>query len=243
MGSFMRNFRRTRVVNRFSAISSSFKAEFAGQVQTKPKINLTLSTILSEATEAEESSWLESLLEIWHQGAMVFNAASDVTQTTEFTEKTLEKYFSNAEKDQNGVPIELANWMMLYKFSGKKTGIEMTNEPFVVDNGGNELRIRLIVDNNSKSKTLLLRETVQMQPENLMSLGLTKREAEVLFLIAKGKTNPEIGILLEISTRTVQKHVEHIYIKLGVETRTAAMLRVNELNLSLGDQDIGVAEK
>ncbi|CAN5240326.1 hypothetical protein BH20ACI1_BH20ACI1_02440 [soil metagenome] len=47
--------------------------------------------------------------------------------------------------------------------------------------------------------------------------------------MAQGKTNIKIGMLCKISRRTVQKHVEHIYDKLGVETRTAAMLRALEL--------------
>jgi len=51
---------------------------------------------------------------------------------------------------------------------------------------------------------------------------LTSRESEVLGWVAKGKTNPEIGRLLFISAHTVRKHLENIFEKLGVTTRTAA---------------------
>lgn len=51
---------------------------------------------------------------------------------------------------------------------------------------------------------------------------LTGREVEVLMWVAKGKTNRDIGDILGMSPRTVNKHLEHIYVKLGVETRTAA---------------------
>jgi DNA-binding CsgD family transcriptional regulator len=51
---------------------------------------------------------------------------------------------------------------------------------------------------------------------------LTRREAEILSYVAVGKTNPEIGIILGISWRTVEKHLQHILERLGVETRTAA---------------------
>lgn len=51
---------------------------------------------------------------------------------------------------------------------------------------------------------------------------LTEREVEVLRWVACGKTNRDIGDILGLSPRTVNKHLEHVYIKLGVETRTAA---------------------
>jgi DNA-binding NarL/FixJ family response regulator len=54
-------------------------------------------------------------------------------------------------------------------------------------------------------------------------LGLTAREAEVLMWIARGKTNKDIGEILGSSPRTVNKHLEHIFEKLGVSTRSAAV--------------------
>jgi len=59
----------------------------------------------------------------------------------------------------------------------------------------------------------------------LLGLGLTPREAEVLAWVAQGKTNRETGMILEMSTRTVQKHLERVFDKLGVESRTGAILR------------------
>ena len=51
---------------------------------------------------------------------------------------------------------------------------------------------------------------------------LTPREAEVLYWVVQGKTNRDIGDILGTSPRTVNKHLEHVFEKLGVETRTAA---------------------
>ncbi|AVS76709.1 DNA-binding response regulator, partial [Paracidovorax avenae] len=56
----------------------------------------------------------------------------------------------------------------------------------------------------------------------LPRVDLTPRETEVLSWIAKGKTNRDIADILGMSPRTVNKHLEHIFEKLGVETRTAA---------------------
>ena len=58
---------------------------------------------------------------------------------------------------------------------------------------------------------------------------LTPRETEVLSWIAKGKTNRDIAEILGMSPRTVNKHLEHIFEKLGVETRTAAAALAGQL--------------
>lgn len=56
----------------------------------------------------------------------------------------------------------------------------------------------------------------------MQALRLTQREAEVLYWVVRGKTNRDIGDILGASPATVKKHLEHVYEKLGVETRTAA---------------------
>jgi DNA-binding NarL/FixJ family response regulator len=58
--------------------------------------------------------------------------------------------------------------------------------------------------------------------DRLTLLGLTQREAQVLAWIARGKCNHDIGVILGARTRTICKHVEHIFTKLNVENRTAA---------------------
>jgi CheY-like chemotaxis protein/DNA-binding CsgD family transcriptional regulator len=67
---------------------------------------------------------------------------------------------------------------------------------------------------------------------------LTLREAEVLYWVAKGKTNRDIGDILGSSPATVKKHLERVYVKLGVETRTAAaaiaMTRLRQSNIGAG---------
>jgi len=58
--------------------------------------------------------------------------------------------------------------------------------------------------------------------------GITAREAEVLLWIGRGKTNKDIGEILGLSPRTVNKHLEQIYSKLGVENRASAALKAAE---------------
>jgi DNA-binding response OmpR family regulator/DNA-binding CsgD family transcriptional regulator len=75
----------------------------------------------------------------------------------------------------------------------------------------NEFLLRLARESSSDLPTKFSRE-----------LGLTSREGEVLSWLAKGKTNRDIAQILGLSPRTVDKHLEQIYAKLGVENRTAA---------------------
>jgi DNA-binding response OmpR family regulator/DNA-binding CsgD family transcriptional regulator len=77
--------------------------------------------------------------------------------------------------------------------------------------GPNEFLLRLAKDTSGDT------------PASFRSdLGLTSREGEVLSWLSKGKTNRDIAQILGLSPRTVDKHLEQIYAKLGVENRTAA---------------------
>ena len=60
-------------------------------------------------------------------------------------------------------------------------------------------------------------------PQALKPIGLTQREGEVLAWVAEGKSNNDVGLILGIRSVTVKKHLEHIFEKMGVETRTAAV--------------------
>jgi len=69
---------------------------------------------------------------------------------------------------------------------------------------------------------LQLRAATAEPPTRLRMAALTPREAEVLSWVAKGKTNRDVAEILGMSPRTVNKHLEHVFEKLGVETRAAA---------------------
>ena len=76
-----------------------------------------------------------------------------------------------------------------------------------------------------KLELLSARTTNGARP--LASYGLTPRECEVATWLARGKTNLEVGLILGLSARTVEKHVERILGKLGVENRTSAALIIS----------------
>lgn len=61
------------------------------------------------------------------------------------------------------------------------------------------------------------------------TLKLTPREAEVLLWVAQGKSNPEISTILGAAENTVKKHMQHIFEKLGIDSRNAAIVQALEL--------------
>jgi len=99
-------------------------------------------------------------------------------------------------------------------------------DPLIVDKNARQLTVQLIPDHFRDEHFLLLNEKRRDTSWSALGeYGLTPRESEVLAWVAKGKTNAEIGAILGLSDRTVQKHLEHVYQKLGVGTRTTATVR------------------
>jgi DNA-binding response OmpR family regulator/DNA-binding CsgD family transcriptional regulator len=91
------------------------------------------------------------------------------------------------------------------------TRLENFEFHFVGRIGPEEILFRLVPCHPSRDE-LLLKDR----------LGLTRREAQVLLWLGKGKSNRDIATILGLSPRTVNKHLEQIFAKLGVENRTAA---------------------
>lgn len=87
-----------------------------------------------------------------------------------------------------------------------------------------QLRLRYLGNTTTDEHLFrLLTQTGEGESDLLQTqLRLTRREAQVLLWIAQGKTNREIGQILELSPRTVNKHLEQVFRKLGVENRTSA---------------------
>ncbi len=85
---------------------------------------------------------------------------------------------------------------------------------FLSSTGPDELLFRL-TENSTVPEEQRLQEM----------LALTARESQVLLWISRGKSNREIGEILTISPRTVNKHLEQVFVKLGVENRAAAAAR------------------
>jgi len=102
--------------------------------------------------------------------------------------------------------------------------------------GARRLTFRLHQQTGDDDWLIIMREESDDTVIQAMSLSfkLTAREAEVLYWVVKGKINRDIGDILGTSPMTVKKHLERVFAKLGVETRTAAagmaMSRIRQLH-------------
>lgn len=99
-------------------------------------------------------------------------------------------------------------------FTIRQTGQASLHLTFLGTIGADEHLFRLTAENRTSDDEILRQH-----------FSLTHRESEVLLWIAKGKSNRDIGEILGLSARTVTKHLEQIYVKLGVENRASAAVK------------------
>ncbi|WP_181700343.1 response regulator transcription factor [Chthonobacter albigriseus] len=121
---------------------------------------------------------------------------------------------------RNSLPEDARAWLAIASGSDATLSFDLVTADgtrlslgYVGRIGGGELLLRLSGD-DVDGRVFLLKERFQ----------LTNREAEVLFWITHGKANKDIGEILNLSPRTVNKHLEQIFSKLGVENRAAAAI-------------------
>jgi len=129
----------------------------------------------------------------------------------------------NGDKLLQDIGAELGSW--LAADAGKPSG---QSDPFELSTG-NGLTLQMQYLGAIGADEFLFRMTTSDHPNQdevlRQHFGLTAREADVLLWIAKGKANRDIGEILGLSPRTVNKHLEQIYQKLGVENRASAAVR------------------
>jgi DNA-binding CsgD family transcriptional regulator len=132
----------------------------------------------------------------------------------------LAEYFGH----DGSLPTQIRDWLKR-RASGLRdsNGLALALQDFSIQCGSKRLTVRSLSPVESAEHRLLLTESnEELDVNSLQTLGLTKREAEVLFWVSHGKRNCEIAEILGARSRTVGKHVERILGKLCVETRTAA---------------------
>jgi DNA-binding NarL/FixJ family response regulator len=186
--------------------------ELQAQLETMNRSLTQKNQDLAEEIELrlDAEKQLETSLE---QALLISDRQGEVLFATRQAQLLLDTFFASVPK--NRLPVELHRWL---------TGLD-NQKPFNVTNKKRgEIQIDNFALSTSRNLSLMRIEhrNGDRGPQALLALGLTAREAEVLYWITEGKTNPEIAIILDSSINTVKKHANNLFTKLGVETRTAA---------------------
>jgi DNA-binding CsgD family transcriptional regulator len=163
-----------------------------------------LASLYEAAQARRRASQALALLEEADAGLVMLDRAGRLEHATPEALRLLSTYFRDF---RNGLPDDVARWL-----GEERRAPSM--EPLRVEGDEQSLLVRLV------GGALLLEEE-RVEPP------LTDREREILELVASGKTNAEIAEAMWIAPGTVRKHLENVYEKLGVHSRTAAIATLN----------------
>jgi len=137
---------------------------------------------------------------------------------TPLARQMMQRHFGRDDVAPSHAPEALCDWVRSHLGSG------MPATPWAWVTGAWRLSCTLHEASDADEWLVVLTESSDAAAIEALMLQfrLTNREAEVLYWVVKGKTNRDIGDILGTSPKTVTKHLEHVFEKLAVETRTAA---------------------
>jgi CheY-like chemotaxis protein/DNA-binding CsgD family transcriptional regulator len=198
-------------------VAAAFNAGGADYVTKPVRPTDVLARIAAHMQTARLMKQARSAMDAFGQAAIAITPIDGkIVWQTPLARKWMQSYFHES------IASDIAPKVLLSWLNESNDAVEL--QPLNIIQGGNRLIFTLGENQNEEQTLILLREESDAaQIEALMMMfNLTKRESEVLYWVTKGKTSRDIGDILETSPRTVNKHLEHIYVKMGVETRTSA---------------------
>lgn len=156
--------------------------------------------------------------------AIVLTVSGDVRLISGAAANLLDRYFEGEWLNANHLPDPLSCWVK-QQLRIQKSEIIASTQPWQIEKADRQLKIDLLCDFAAEQHLLICTEqSIDFSPfERFQSIGLSKREAEVLALVSMGKTNPQIAQQLAISIKTVKKHLENIFNKLNATSRIDAV--------------------
>jgi len=188
---------------------------------TKPiAVEEMLARIRVHLANARLTQSARAALDVSGRYLLAVNGVGKIVWATPQAQKLLSDALSPDSDDDVVLPDPIPQWLDQARKGkvGSKAAImtalpgdEQLRLQYMGRLGTNEFLLRLAKDSGADAPA-----------EFSSELGLTTREGEVLSWLSKGKTNRDIAQILGLSPRTVDKHLEQIYSKLGVENRTAA---------------------
>jgi len=188
---------------------------------TKPiAVEEMLARIRVHLANARLTQSARAALDVSGRYLLAVNGVGKIMWATPQAQKLLSDTLAPDRDDDVVLPEPIPQWLDQARkgkagskiaFMAALPGNEQLRLQYMGKLGANEFLLRLAKDSSTETPA-----------EFSSELGLTTREGEVLSWLSKGKTNRDIAQILGLSPRTVDKHLEQIYSKLGVENRTAA---------------------
>lgn len=204
-------------------VAAGFEAGGVDYVTKPIRPKEVLARIASHLQTVKLMNQARSALDAFGQAAIAVTPQDGkIVWQSPLARQWMQRYFyESGLHSVDTTPEPILNWLLNLQ---QTKAVSSTAQPLNIIKGSSRLTLSLADDNSDEQWIVLLSEESDEAQIHVLTttFGLTKRESEVLYWAIKGKTNRDIGDILGTSPRTVNKHLEHVFTKLGVETRTAA---------------------
>lgn len=188
----------------------------------RPHVLQGFQNALAVTQMQDQLTALDQVMEAGHQAVLSVTADGRIRFSTPNAQRLFSQYGLHTRRGSDWLPSSLRAWLRKHTAQRQSSDdVDLPIAPLTIAGKTGTLQIRVAL--KGAQYLLMLQEHRPETTRDLAQLGLSARETEILGWVVEGKTNPEIGMILGISPRTVQKHLEHIYGRLGVENRHAAI--------------------
>jgi len=195
----------------------------------RPQLAALFGQALSQERTRSLLAQLDSLAAPGGWSAIELDGERRVVRASEATRERIEACWPDWKGGEGArLPEAVDRWLQERLEGTVNLAGTAASGSLTVGRSGKALRVRL-VPSPASSGGFLLFVSLAVEadfPASAAGAALTPREREVLQWAGAGKTNAEIAAILDMSPRTVEKHFEHVFEKLGVETRMAAVMRL-----------------
>ncbi|MDP3090777.1 MAG: helix-turn-helix transcriptional regulator [Nitrospira sp.] len=197
----------------------------------RPHVLQGFQNALAVTQMQEQLTALDQVMEAGHQAVLSVTTEGRIRFSTPHAQQLFTQYGLRIKRGSEWLPSSLRAWLRgQIAHLQSPDDVAPTIAPLTIAGTTGTLHIHIVP--KAPYVLLMLQENRPTSTTNLAHLGLSARETEILTWVIQGKTNPEIGMILSISSRTVQKHLERVYSRLGVENRHAAISHVLNVNQS-----------
>lgn len=196
---------------------------------TKPvKPDEICARIAAHVQRARAQQYASALLDLEQRAALIATGEGMIRWLSPKAARVLARYPATPDTMPTHLPDPLVEWLANWISQGQPADAVFEKRV------GTALHLARVTGSPARGEWVVVFETFD-DAEQIEALSaqfhITAREAEVLLWMARGKTNRDIGDILCISPRTVNKHLEHLFVKLHVETRSAATALVVKMGV------------